>query len=208
MSNHVTTRTQEEIAALFTQDLVTGVGRSVKHDSAPMSRARRCTSTTGWSFPISCTSYARMSERAHARIVSIDTSPCQILAWPSPSRRRTYRPAGHRCRDARRPAAGRRQGRVHRPAGDRRGCRQPGNRTQGGDGRDHRIRGSGAVLDVVEALHKKHFVLDSHTHKRGDSATALASAPRRLQGSLHIGGQEHFYLETQVSRSCPPKTVA
>ncbi|HBB22312.1 MAG TPA: hypothetical protein DC029_07920, partial [Pseudomonas sp.] len=25
------------------------------------------------------------------------------------------------------------------------------------------------VLDVVEALHKKHFVLDSHTHKRGDS---------------------------------------
>ena len=35
MSNHVTTRTQEEIAALFTQDLVTGVGRSVKHDSAP-----------------------------------------------------------------------------------------------------------------------------------------------------------------------------
>ena len=34
MSNHVTTRTQEEIAALFTQDLVTGVGRSVKHDSA------------------------------------------------------------------------------------------------------------------------------------------------------------------------------
>ena len=59
------------------------------------------------------------------------------------------------------------------------------------------------VLDVVEALHKKHFVLDSHTHKRGDSATALASAPRRLQGSLHIGGQEHFYLETQVSSVMP-----
>jgi len=56
---------------------------------------------------------------------------------------------------------------------------------------------------VVEALHKKHFVLDSHTHKRGDSATALASAPRRLQGSLHIGGQEHFYLETQVSSVMP-----
>lgn len=59
------------------------------------------------------------------------------------------------------------------------------------------------VLDVVDALHKKHFVLDSHTHQRGDSATALASAPRRLQGSLHIGGQEHFYLETQVSSVMP-----
>ena len=52
-------------------------------------------------------------------------------------------------------------------------------------------------------MRKKHFVLDSHTHKRGDSTSALASAPRRLQGSLHIGGQEHFYLETQVSSVMP-----
>ena len=56
------------------------------------------------------------------------------------------------------------------------------------------------VLDVVDALRKRHFVLDSHTHQRGDSASALASAPHRLQGTLHIGGQEHFYLETQISR--------
>jgi xanthine dehydrogenase large subunit len=59
------------------------------------------------------------------------------------------------------------------------------------------------VIDVVDALRKKHFVLDSHTHKRGDSTGALATAPRRLQGSLHIGGQEHFYLETQVSSVMP-----
>ncbi|WP_417781791.1 hypothetical protein [Stutzerimonas xanthomarina] len=62
------------------------------------------------------------------------------------------------------------------------------------------------MLDVVEVA-QKHFVLDSHTHKRGDSATALASAPRRLQGSLHIGGQEHFYLRPRFPRSCPPKTA-
>ena len=59
------------------------------------------------------------------------------------------------------------------------------------------------VLDVVDALRKKHFVLDSHTHQRGDSAAALASAPHRLQGTLHIGGQEHFYLETQISSVMP-----
>ena len=59
------------------------------------------------------------------------------------------------------------------------------------------------VLDVVDALRKKHFVLDSHTHQRGDSAAALASAPHRIQGTLHIGGQEHFYLETQISSVMP-----
>ncbi|MGZ3014936.1 hypothetical protein AAER19_33225, partial [Pseudomonas aeruginosa] len=30
------------------------------------------------------------------------------------------------------------------------------------------------VLDVVEALRKRHFVLDSHQHRIGDSAAALA----------------------------------
>ncbi|MFP3344700.1 molybdopterin cofactor-binding domain-containing protein, partial [Halomonas sp. SIMBA_159] len=56
-----------------------------------------------------------------------------------------------------------------------------------------------AVLDVEEALAKKHFVSGSHQHKRGDSEGALASAKHVLEGDLHIGGQEHFYLETQVS---------
>ena len=59
------------------------------------------------------------------------------------------------------------------------------------------------VLDVVDALRKKHFVLDSHQHKRGDSASALARSKNRLQGNLHIGGQEHFYLETQISSVMP-----
>ncbi len=59
------------------------------------------------------------------------------------------------------------------------------------------------VLDVVEALRKKHFVLDSHQHKIGDSEAKLATAPNRIQGTLHIGGQEHFYLETQISSVMP-----
>ncbi|WP_163017682.1 molybdopterin cofactor-binding domain-containing protein, partial [Pseudomonas viridiflava] len=59
------------------------------------------------------------------------------------------------------------------------------------------------VLDVVQAPRQKHSVLDSHTHKRGDSATALQGATHRLQGSLHIGGQEHFYLETLIASVMP-----
>ncbi|PMZ33303.1 xanthine dehydrogenase molybdopterin binding subunit, partial [Pseudomonas sp. GW247-3R2A] len=38
---------------------------------------------------------------------------------------------------------------------------------------------------------------------RGDSAGALATAEHRIQGTLHIGGQEHFYLETQISAVMP-----
>lgn len=33
--------------------------------------------------------------------------------------------------------------------------------------------------------------------ERGDAACALAASPHRIEGELRIGGQEHFYLETQ-----------
>jgi xanthine dehydrogenase large subunit len=37
----------------------------------------------------------------------------------------------------------------------------------------------------------------------GDAATSLTQAKHRLQGHLEIGGQEHFYLEGQVSLAIP-----
>src|SRR5690606_8974827 len=39
--------------------------------------------------------------------------------------------------------------------------------------------------------------------KRGDVAKALASAPRRIKGRMELGGQDHFYLEGQVSLAVP-----
>ncbi len=206
MSNHVTTRTQEEIAALFTQDLVTGVGRSVKHDSAPKHVSGEAVYVDDrLEFPNQLHVYARMSERAHARIVSIDTSPCYqipgvaiaIMAKDVPGQLDigAVMPGDPLLADGKVEFIG-----------------QPVIAVAADSLETARKAAMAAiieyedlepVLDVVEALHKKHFVLDSHTHKRGDSATALASAPRRLQGSLHIGGQEHFYLETQVSSVMP-----
>ena len=59
------------------------------------------------------------------------------------------------------------------------------------------------LLDVKEALHKKQFVMQSHQHKRGDAHKSIANASHRLKGQLNIGGQEHFYLETQVSNVIP-----
>ncbi|MFD1623406.1 xanthine dehydrogenase molybdopterin binding subunit [Azospirillum griseum] len=37
----------------------------------------------------------------------------------------------------------------------------------------------------------------------GDSAAALATAPHRIDGRLAIGGQEHFYLESQIAMAVP-----
>jgi xanthine dehydrogenase large subunit len=39
--------------------------------------------------------------------------------------------------------------------------------------------------------------------ERGDVAAALAASPRRLKGSMAIGGQDHFYLESQISLAIP-----
>lgn len=39
--------------------------------------------------------------------------------------------------------------------------------------------------------------------ERGDVASALAASPRRLKGSMAIGGQDHFYLESQISLAIP-----
>ncbi|MBV9077249.1 MAG: xanthine dehydrogenase molybdopterin binding subunit, partial [Methylobacteriaceae bacterium] len=47
------------------------------------------------------------------------------------------------------------------------------------------------------------FVTEGLTLARGDAAGALASAPRRLDGQLEIGGQDHFYLETHVALAIP-----
>ena len=60
-----------------------------------------------------------------------------------------------------------------------------------------------AILDIETALNKRSFVLDPQIMRQGDSEVALSAAPNRLQGKIVTGGQEHFYLEGQVSMSLP-----
>jgi len=59
------------------------------------------------------------------------------------------------------------------------------------------------VLSVKEALAKQSFVRPVHTQSRGDAASAIMSSDNVLRGELNIGGQEHFYLEGQVSSAEP-----
>lgn len=206
MSNHHVEKTQAELAALFAQDLTTGVGRSVKHDSAAKHVSGAATYIDDrLEFPNQLHVYARMSDRAHARILSIDTAPCYAIEGVTLVITSKDVPGQL---DIGAVVAGDpllADGLVEYVG-------QPILAVAAKDLATARKAAMAAViefadlepvLDVEVALAKKHFVLDSHQHKRGDSAAALASAPRRLQGKLHIGGQEHFYLETQISSVMP-----
>jgi xanthine dehydrogenase molybdopterin binding subunit/xanthine dehydrogenase small subunit len=56
-----------------------------------------------------------------------------------------------------------------------------------------------AILGAREAVAKESFHSAPHVIRRGDSDAALAKSPHRLEGDFDIGGQEHFYLESQAA---------
>ena len=203
---HKAILSQDEAAKLFRQELQTGVGRAVPHDSA----AKHTTGEALYvddrlEFPNQLHLYARLSEHAHARILRIDTAPCYAIPGvalvitakdvPGELDIGPVLPGDPLLADDTVQYVG-----------------QPV-LAVAADSLDNARRAAMAaiieyeelvpVLDEMVALRQQHFVLDSHTHKRGDSAAALARAPHRLQGSLRIGGQEHFYLETQASTVMP-----
>ncbi|WP_439497349.1 xanthine dehydrogenase molybdopterin binding subunit [Bosea sp. (in: a-proteobacteria)] len=60
------------------------------------------------------------------------------------------------------------------------------------------------LLDVAAARAAGgDLVTDPLKLERGDVADALAASPRRLKGSVEIGGQDHFYLEGQIALAAP-----
>jgi xanthine dehydrogenase large subunit len=62
---------------------------------------------------------------------------------------------------------------------------------------------SSPVLSIKDALAKQNFVRPPHSMTKGDAPTAIENAKHQLSGELSIGGQEHFYLEGQVSSALP-----
>jgi len=60
-----------------------------------------------------------------------------------------------------------------------------------------------AVLNVHDALKAQSYVLPPVFVRRGDADAALKSAAHTLEGTLEVGGQEHFYLEGQVAYALP-----
>ena len=207
MSNHHNNKkSYDEMLAEAKKDLTSGVGRSVKHESAAKQVAGEAVYVDDrLEFPNQLHVYARLSDRAHARITKVDTTPC--YDFPGVAIAITAKDV---------------------PGQLDIGAIMPGDPLLADDvvefygqpviavaANDHETARKAAmaavieyedltpILDVEEALEKEHYISEPHTHKRGDSAEALAAAPHKVNGSVHIGGQEHFYLETQISSVIP-----
>ncbi|MGG7565958.1 xanthine dehydrogenase molybdopterin binding subunit [Rhodovulum sp. DZ06] len=61
-----------------------------------------------------------------------------------------------------------------------------------------------ALVSVADAVAAQSFFdPEPYAFLKGDPAPALAAAPHRLKGRVEIGGQEHFYLETQIALAIP-----
>jgi xanthine dehydrogenase large subunit len=59
------------------------------------------------------------------------------------------------------------------------------------------------VLSIQDAIAAESFHSGPFRIRRGDAAAEIAGSPHRLEGELEIGGQEHFYLETQCAIARP-----
>jgi len=56
-----------------------------------------------------------------------------------------------------------------------------------------------AVLSIEAAMRADSYHTSASVIARGDVDAALDAAPHRLKGTLDIGGQEHFYLESHAA---------
>ncbi|MBV7299290.1 xanthine dehydrogenase molybdopterin binding subunit [Enterovibrio paralichthyis] len=198
--------TMEEMTAQAKAGLATGVGKSVKHESAEKQVSGEALYIDDRAeFPNQLHVYALMSPHAHANITKLDVSPCYkvpgvrtvITANDVPGELDIgpILPGDPMLADGKVVYVGQPVIAVAADSLD--------NARKGAQAAIIEYELLPAALDVEQALAQKLFVTDSHTQKRGDSVAAIASAKHVLEGSLHIGGQEHFYLETQVSSVMP-----
>ncbi|MFY2507547.1 xanthine dehydrogenase molybdopterin binding subunit [Vibrio pectenicida] len=188
------------------KELTTGVGKSVKHDSAE----KQVTGTAVYvddllEYPNQLHVYAKLSTYAHAKITKLDVSPCYELEGveivithqniPGKLDIGAILPGDPLLSDGLIQYYG-----------------QPIFAVAANSLDIARKAAQAAIieyqplpplLDVKQALEQKQFVTESHQQKRGSSKNALKQAKHIIEGELEIGGQEHFYLETQVSSAVP-----
>ena len=63
--------------------------------------------------------------------------------------------------------------------------------------------GQAGIFTIDQAIEQKSWLGEARTFARGDAAGALRESAHQLDGSLEIGGQEHFYFETQAAVAIP-----
>jgi xanthine dehydrogenase large subunit len=65
------------------------------------------------------------------------------------------------------------------------------------------IEATPALVDLQAAIEAESFSTIPHVIARGDVASALQSAPVVVEGTVHSGAQDHFYLEPQAAMAVP-----
>ena len=55
------------------------------------------------------------------------------------------------------------------------------------------------ILTIAEAMAAGSLLQEPYRMARGDACAAIDSAPRRLEGRITFGGQDQFYLESQIA---------
>ncbi|MCG8707830.1 xanthine dehydrogenase molybdopterin binding subunit [Brenneria sp. 4F2] len=210
MSNSPSPLSDAERRQRFASASHGGVGKSLPHESAQRHVSGEALYIDDRQLPPGTLHLApRLSEHAHARVLNIDTAPCYLI--PGVERVITWRDV---------------------PGKLDIGALAPGDPllvkdevtfhgqvvlVVAAEDEDVARRAAAAaiieyqpldaVLDPEEALARGDFVDETHRHRRGDADAALAAAPRRMSGKLRIGGQEHFYLETQASVVVPEENA-
>lgn len=206
MSNNRPLVASDVIARQYQAGIQSGVGKSNKHESADKHVSGEAIYIDDrLELPGMLHLCPRLSEHAHARILSIDTDPCyaipgvvSVLTWQSVPGEGDIGPLE--------PGDPLLAKDVVEYAGQivlAVAASSPQAARRAAEAAIIEYEPLTPVLDVKEALAKAHFVQQPHVHQRGDAEAALARASHRLQGEFHIGGQEHFYLETQIALVVP-----
>lgn len=60
-----------------------------------------------------------------------------------------------------------------------------------------------AILSIKEAIARESFQGETQVISRGNPTVAIETSKYTLEGEIEIGGQDHFYLETQTSWVIP-----
>lgn len=60
-----------------------------------------------------------------------------------------------------------------------------------------------SLQSIDAAIEAESFIAPPHVIARGDVDAALSGAHTRVQGEVRVGGQDHFYLETQAAVALP-----
>ncbi|EIC84215.1 xanthine dehydrogenase molybdopterin binding subunit [Serratia sp. M24T3] len=198
--------TQETLAELFRAGLASGTGKSMKHESADKHVSGEAVYIDDrLEFPNQLHLVPRLSDVAHAEILRIDIEPCYAIPGVVKVITAADVPGELDIAPLTEGDPLLAKDRIEYygqillavAATSQEAARQAAAAAI------IEYRELEAVLSVKQALAEQHWVEEPHVHKRGDSATALLNADHRLQGELEIGGQEHFYLETQIATVMP-----